>query len=54
MSTQTDPGPADPTAPRWLLALLAVSALVMIVAAGLAWLHRGAAIVLDMANFFCL
>ena len=53
MSTHTDPSPADQPAPRWLLALLGVSALVMIAGAAMAWLHRGSAIVLDMVGFFC-
>lgn len=53
MSTQTDPAPDQP-APRWLLALLGLGVLVLLFGAGLGWVYRGSAIVLDMVNFFCL
>ena len=53
MSKQTDPTAEQP-APRWLLALAGFGALVLLLGAGLGWLYRGPAIVLDMANFFCL
>jgi len=45
--------PDEQPAPRWLLALLGVGALVLLIGAGLIWLTRGTAIILDMANFFC-
>lgn len=41
-------------APRWLLALLGLGAGMLLIGAALAWWQRGAAIVLDMAEFFCL
>jgi hypothetical protein len=54
MSMSTLPDPTEQPAPRWLLALVGLGAAVMLVGASLAWLYRGSAIVLDMANFFCL
>jgi len=53
MSAHPDPA-GDQAAPLWLLGLLGLGALVLLVGAGLGWAHRGSAIVLDMANFFCL
>ena len=53
MSLHTDPATEQP-APRWLLALLGVSVGVVLVGASLVWWQRGATIVLDMAEFFCL
>jgi len=53
MSLKSDRSPENP-APRWLLALLGAGALVLLGGAGLAWTQRGSALVLDLANFFCL
>jgi hypothetical protein len=53
MSLTPDTAPDQP-APRWLLALLGVSVGVLLIGASLVWWQRGATIVLDMAEFFCL
>jgi hypothetical protein len=53
MSIRPEPAPDQP-APRWLLALLGLGAGVLVLGASLAWWQRGATIVLDMAEFFCL
>lgn len=53
MNPKADRSPDSP-APRWLLALLGAGALVLLGGAGLAWAQRGSALVLDLANFFCL
>ena len=54
MSVSPHPDPVEQPAPRWLLALLGLGALTLLVGAGLAWTFRGSAIVLDLAEFFCL
>ena len=53
MGLTPDTAPEQP-APRWLLALLGVSVGVLLIGASLVWWQRGATIVLDMAEFFCL
>lgn len=54
MSTADPHPPQDQPAPRWLLALLAGGAVLVLAAGALLWLQRGSALVLELAEFFCL
>ena len=53
MSAAHDPD-RDERVPAWLWLLLGGIGLTVLVGAALLWLFRGSAIVLDLANFFCL
>lgn len=48
------PDSQDKPAPRWLMLLLGGGAFALVALGALLWSERGSALVLDLANFFCL
>jgi hypothetical protein len=54
MSTIHPAAPPDRTLPRWLWLILGGLGGVLLLGGALGWILRGSAMLMDMADFFCL